>query len=214
MKTTSRPHTKASLSAAIEAIRDAAQSLRAQIDAKASERQALVSEIERLRSLPVCFEDWLPSLKAYIHACGQQAAPSGEILRVRGPYTKPFNERPAHHLGGGAAHFHEVIGGAPDGVKASPFSVLCFYLPDVVFERLSQHYRQAVGETWGNEELPRLKERERQAADLSAKVQVLDDELETLSAELAKLPALSDEQEAPASGVIGEPVALDVQPES
>lgn len=200
------------LEAAMAAIRSRVQDLRAQIAAKQSERQALAEEVMLIEQWPVCFEDWLPALKDYIQACGRRAAPSAQILRVRGPYTKPFNKRRAAEVGDGEMLFHEVIGLSPDDAAKSPFDALCFYFPEVVFERLSEHYREAA-QSWGNEEFPRVAERKARKAELESKMQALDTELQGLREQLAPLLSVSEphENDESAPEITGEPETLDAQ---
>ena len=138
---------------ALETIRATATQLRSQIAQKEQERQDCESEIHRLRSMPVCFDDWLPQLKEYIAHRGRDAAPVGSPLTARGlsrldgkPYTQPFNSRAWSSLNASGLMFHEV-GGQPNR-DADAFDTLCFYFPEVVFEKLSAHYRASAGSEW------------------------------------------------------------------
>ena len=96
------------ITAAMQTIRSAANDLRAQIVAKESERDALAQQILEIQTLPVCFDDWLKSLRNFVDACGQEAAPSGDILtpKLGELAAVPFNQRKPGDIGGGKFFFH------------------------------------------------------------------------------------------------------------
>ncbi len=202
---------------ALQTIRGESKRLRAEIATKEEARRALHAEIGHLDSLPVCFDDWLPNLRRYVEACGQKAAPRGSPLRMRvGANLKPFNERKAKELGGSANLFWDTLCTTPDEAAESPFNTLCYYFPDVVFEKLSAHYRETCAAEWGNEEHLRLSERAERKADLQGHIAKLDKEIAALKAELSLLNEVGDAGDDDAVVGDGEPLpapASDALPE-
>lgn len=171
---------------ALETIRATATQLRSQIAQKQSEHQECESEIRRLQSMPVCFDDWLPRLKNYITHCGRRAAPTGSLLSARSP-TKAPNEL-GWNAGSSVEYLFHELGGNPER-NGSGFDMLCLYFPDVVFEKLSAHYRASAGSKWGNEAHPRVAERETRIKALNAQTTALQAELADLREQLAPLEA-------------------------
>ena len=62
------------------------------------------------------------------------------------------------------------------------FDAMCFFMPDVVYEKLMERLREVAGRRWNNTEYPPVAERRQQRDSLQ-------DELKTLQAQRADLMA-------------------------
>ncbi|KAF7598389.1 MAG: hypothetical protein CGU28_12115 [Candidatus Dactylopiibacterium carminicum] len=64
---------------------------------------------------------------------------------------------------------------------------MCFFFPDVVYDRLMAHLKERVGQRWGNEGMPPVEERRKTVAELESQRTALLEKRRTLEGEINKI---------------------------
>lgn len=142
---------------------------------------AIDAEIERLRKLPIPIEDLRIYLKHFISQVGKEYASRAGIdqwLRRR-THDQPLDER-------GWDEFEDADGKIlsmeyrfmPEGgtLHTANIRALCFFFPDVVEEKLWNHFMERIANGWKQADVPSVAQRREQIAQLQEERDAVDGE--------------------------------------
>jgi hypothetical protein len=188
------------INAAIVTLQKAQTDLQSQIDEALTNELALNKEIETLGNLPVSLDDFSQYLKKHIefyaNAWFNGRQPS-HLLIARFRDETAMNKK-------GWKEFEPQVGEIKSSEFLMPhfcklnqgdaFGALCFALPDVMHENLMTAYRAAIGDRWGNDDLPSVELRRASVTELRAKLTASRTQREELQTSLKELT----------SGVLGD----------
>lgn len=190
-------------------IKNAIAELRSRIETNAHEASAHTAEIQRLRSLPISFDDFGQYLAADIARMGQVWFGQSNILAKRSHETAN-NEKAWGYFEesrGRTSVFPEMHKpGELERGTSGTLGALCFFSPELVYGKLMEAYRTRCAARWGNTDLPTVAQRQMVILDLSVKRSQLLEEKATLEAELADLTGGLLPTTAPAPGAVVEVV--------
>lgn len=152
----------------------------------AATNQQIASANAKLRALydaPLSLEDYGIYLKATIALRGENELRTWARERVQAhpSYGKSYAELPW-------SRFEEANGDLASNptmlamTLPNTFDAMCFFMPDVVYEKLMERLREVAGRHWSNTEHPPVAERRQQRDSLQ-------NELRTLQAQQADLTA-------------------------
>ena len=163
------------ITAAIATLTNARQDIQRKIDDCVKSELDYKSKIDTLRELPTSLDDFSQYLKKHIEAyantwfAGRNAL---NMLHTRTGETA-LNKK-------GWRNFEPVVGDVtanefllPELCKLNhgdAFGALCFAMPDAMHEKLMTAYRAAIGDRWGNEDVPSVEQRRASIADMNLKM--------------------------------------------
>ena len=141
------------------------------------------AKLQALYDAPLSLEDYGIYLKATIAQRGDSELRTWALERVQPhpSYGKSYAELPW-------SRFEEANGDFASNpmmlamMLPNTFDAMCFFMPDVVYEKLMERLREVAGRRWNNTEYPPVAERRQQRDSLQ-------DELKTLQAQRADLMA-------------------------
>ena len=141
------------------------------------------AKLQALYNAPLSLEDYGIYLKATIAQRGENELRMWAQERVQRDaiYGDPYAKMPWSR--------YEEVNGDPVSnptmlamTLPNTFDAMCFFMPDVVYEKLMERLREVAGRRWGNTEHPPVAERRQQRDSLQS-------ELKTLHAHRAELTA-------------------------
>lgn len=151
---------------------------------------AIDAEIERLRKMPINKEDFRVYLDNFID---EQAKEYGQGTSLnqwlkRGEFEHPLDEQ--------AWSFFEDEDGVmktlylmPDhgSLRTTGFKTLCFFFPEVVKEKLWQHFLEGAARRWTHQDIPPVAQRREQIAQLEAERETVDGEYLQVNRSIAEI---------------------------
>ncbi len=146
------------------------------------------SLIQELRSMPLSLEDWGSYFKAGIQKRAESYFPglaAGLLRHYRG--DDPHNQRPWSTFERDDGSTPPIY--LPDDIF-SPMhygEAMCFFFPEVIYERLMARLKESVGHRWGNEDLPTVEERRKTIAELEAQRAALLEKHRALEGEIEEI---------------------------
>ena len=149
---------------------------------------AIGAKIQELRGMPISLEDWGRYLKAIIQKRAESYFPglaTGLLQHYRG--DDPHNQRPW-------SSFERDDGSTPplyltdDIFSPMHFGeAMCFYFPEVIYDRLMARLKERVGHRWGNDDLPTVEERRKLIVELDTQRAALLEKRGTLEGEIGEI---------------------------
>ena len=153
---------------------------------------AIDAEIKRLRKLPILKEDLRIYLKHFVTQVGKEYASRAGIdqwLRRRTD-DHPLDERPWEgfedadgNVGSMEYHFMPA-GGA---LHTANVRALCFFIPDVVEEKLWNHFMGQIARNWKHVDVPPVALRREQIKQLGEERETVKAEFDQVSKSLAEI---------------------------
>ena len=181
------------ISAAIATLQIAQTELVKQIHDAQNNEQNYTNQIEELRTLPISLDDFSQYLKKHIEFYATTwftGRHPSNMLIARFSGETAMNKKGwkdfEHQIG--EVTTHEFL--LPHFCKLNDgdaFSALCFAMPEAMHEKLMTAYRDAIGERWGNEDLPKVELRRASIAALQDKLNTCKTEREALQTSLQEL---------------------------
>ena len=151
---------------------------------------SIEGQITDLRTMPISLEDWGGYLKTAIE---EKAAKHLPMLahKLLAPYShtgeRAENTLPWSFFENKENNILFDKGLFPE--QGSVLNAMCFFFPDMIYERLMERLRACVGDRWGNESYPTVDERRKTIDTLSAQRTVLIERRGVLEAEIDEIQA-------------------------
>lgn len=183
---------------ALKAVADELQSLRGKQAAGQKRIQEIDGQVNALRAAPVGIEDFRMYLDSYVKARGEKYARSLFIREWTRPNRgnehdlhKPMQQKPW-------SNFEDEDGNPIEHAIALPdhsalwdgrdaFGAWCFFVPDLVTEKLFGQVLAAVGDKWPAPGAPEVVERRKLIETLQKEREELEDELEGTKQSIAEI---------------------------
>lgn len=149
---------------------------------------AIGAKIQELRGMPLSLEDWSIYLKDLIQKRADSYFPglaAGLCRSYRG--DDPHNQRPWSAFEDDDANPRPLY--LTDDIF-SPMHLgeaMCFFFPEVIYDRLMTRLKERVGNRWGNDDLPTVQERRKTIAELEAQRSALLEKRGTLEGEIGEI---------------------------
>ncbi|MCO7614098.1 hypothetical protein NJH83_28060 [Pseudomonas chlororaphis] len=158
-------------------------SLKEQLAATNQQIASAHAKLQALYDAPLSLEDYGIYLKATIALRGSEELRTWarERVQTHPSYGSSYAELPW-------SRFEEANGDLAENpmmlamTLPNAFDAMCFFMPEVVYEKLMERLREVAGRRWGNTEHPPVAERRQQRDSLQ-------NELRTLQAQRTDLQA-------------------------
>lgn len=146
------------------------------------------AQISELESMPISLEDWGTYFKSAIEKKASEHLPfvqdeliasnphRGHTARNQQPWS--WYESDSHDQMFNLALFPS------DG---GSMRAMCFFFPEVIYERVMARLKERVGAQWGNEDFPSVVERQKTIAVLAEQRQALKERQEALEFQINKI---------------------------
>jgi|GEM_PF-7027164 len=168
---------------ALSAIHSARQTLVEKIEAAKARIQHCRNRESGMRHAPLSLADYGVQMKQEIRAQADHFEKRWIASRVSAGLNGDHRQAPWKDFQSGAAR---IIGG--EHAPAFDLSALCFFLPDLVHDRLMESLRGAATDLkWGNDKHPSIEERQQIIEQCKAEAAKLELELADLEKELREL---------------------------
>lgn len=146
---------------------------------------ALIGE---LRGMPLSLEDWSNYLKATIQKRADSYLPgfaNSLVMPYRG--DEPHNKRPWSAFDDSDGNPNPLY--LPDDIFGHMHygEAMCFFFPEVIYDRLMARLKERVGHRWGNEDVPPVEERRKTIAELAARRAALLEKRRALEGEIDEI---------------------------
>jgi len=146
------------------------------------------AQISELEKMPISLDDWGKYFKATIEKKANEHLPfvhdelitsnphRGHTARNQQPWS--WFEENRYDQAFNLTLFPE---------QGSPLRAMCFFFPEVVYERVMARLKERIGSQWGNEDLPSVEERRKTVAELAQQCQVLDERRAELEGQINEI---------------------------
>ena len=160
-------------------------SLKEQLAATNQQIASAHSKLQALYNAPLSLEDYGIYLRATIAQRGESELRTWAQERVQphASYGKPYAELPW-------SRFEEANGDLLSNpmmlamTLPNTFDAMCFFMPEVVYEKLMERLREVAGRRWGNTEHPPVAERRQQRDNLQKELKTLQSQRADLTAQI------------------------------
>ena len=173
------------LKSALAAINGTLTKLRGDLAEVNSRISCINGEVYELKRMPLCLDDWALQLRKDIDRQANGFIPNMRFMfnasYARGGLDCRENERPWSEQESSNDMLMFCLG-LKTALKDD--KALYFLFGDLIHEKLMQRIREVAGARWGNEELPRVAEREKRIAELLEERQGLEAKKKELEAEI------------------------------
>ncbi|ASI68708.1 hypothetical protein BA022_09250 [Diaphorobacter nitroreducens] len=183
---------------ALAAVSDELQSLRGKQAATQKRILEIDAQVNTLRAAPVSIEDFRKYLENYVKARGEKYARSLFMREWTRPNRgnghdlhKPMQERPWSNFEDEDGNLREQAIALPDHAALwdgrDAFGAWCFFVPDIVTEKLYGEVCASVGTKWPAPDAPKVDERRGLIEVLESEREDLEDELEGVKQSIAEI---------------------------
>lgn len=176
------------LKAALSTINGTLAKLKEELLETNSQISGLNAKIYNLSQMPISLDDWGKYFKAaiekkaefhmpYVHEELIQSNPHrGHVARNQQPWSH-FEENRADQL------FN--MGLFPE--QGSTLQAMCFFFPDVVYERVMSRLKERIGAKWGNDDLPPVEDRRKLVVEMQQQREALERKRAELEAQIDEI---------------------------
>lgn len=176
------------LKAALSTINGTLTKLKEELVETNSQISALNAKIYHLSQMPISLDDWGKYFKAAIEKKGESHLPfvHDELIHSnphRGHIAR--NQQPWAHFEENRADQLFNMGLFPE--QGSPLSAMCFFFPDMIYERVMARLKERIGAKWGNDDLPPVEERRKLVAEMQQQLEALKQKRAELEAQIDEI---------------------------
>ncbi|UDM15861.1 hypothetical protein [Vogesella sp. XCS3] len=176
------------LKAALSTINGTLVKLKEELLETNSQISSLNARIYNLSQMPISLDDWGSYLKSEIDKKAKAHLPYiHEELIQSSPHRQQIgrNQQPWSHFEDHRADqlFNLCLFPEQGGVLRS----MCFFFPDVVYERVMSHLKERIGNKWGNDDLPTVEERRKLVTEMQQQREALERKRAELEAQIDEI---------------------------
>ncbi|OQS37615.1 hypothetical protein [Chromobacterium haemolyticum] len=173
------------LKAALSTINGTLAQLKDELAETNAQVRGIESKISELRKMPISLDDWGKYFKAAIEKKAESHLPYvHEELMQSNPHRDHIarNQQPWAHFEENRADQLFNMGLFPE--QGSPLSAMCFFFPDMIYERVMARLTERIGTKWGNDDLPLVEERRKLVVEMQQQLDALKEKRAELEAQI------------------------------
>ena len=133
------------------------------------------AQISEMEKMPISIDDWGKYFKAAIEKKANEHLPLvHDELITSNPNRDHIarNQQPWSWFEGD--RYDQAFNLTLFPAQGSPLRAMCFFFPEVIYERVMARLKERIGSQWGNEDLPSVDERRKAVVELTQQRQVLE----------------------------------------
>ncbi|WP_054074426.1 hypothetical protein [Comamonas testosteroni] len=146
------------------------------------------AQIAELESMPISLDDWGKYFRSAIEKkAGEHLPFVHDELIASSPHRghTARNQQPWSWYESDS--YDQVFNLALFPSDGGSLRAMCFFFPEVIYERVMERLRERIGAQWGNEDLPSVDARSKSVAELVQQRQTLEERRAELELQINKI---------------------------
>lgn len=176
------------LKAALSTITGQLSTLKDDLVETNSQLSGINAKIYNLKQMPISLDDWGKYFKAAIEKKASAHLPFvHEELIQSNPHRSQIarNQQPWSYFE--ENRFDQLFNMGLFPEQGSSLGAMCFFFPDVIYERVMARLKERIGTKWGNDDLPTVEERGKMLEELTQQREALEQKRADLEAQIDEI---------------------------